>query len=243
MYVENKNFDTPRKRMAFIFKQLITAKDCLITEELAFLMNVGRSTIINDLKNLNEELQLYHLSIEGKASFGIKLVGKEFYIRYFILENMYSFFFLDEEDEYIISSIMDYFVKKISLEYMTQVAFQKNILLMLNRVKAGYHLDKLADKYYILEEHVMFPVINIIADQLETALGINLSKEERIFIAIPIVAMRTPTNIEAIEDFVITVDIKNLMKKICEQIKIDLNLTVSYENIKDEFFYYIRNSL
>ena len=49
------------------------ADEPLLTDELAYEMNVGRSTLISDLKKLREEIAPYHLSIVGKTSKGMFL--------------------------------------------------------------------------------------------------------------------------------------------------------------------------
>lgn len=111
LYQVNRNLDTPKKRMAFLFKRLASSNTPLFIEDLAFDMNIGRSTIIGDIKHLNEELKAYSLCIKGKANQGIKLIGAELNIRYFILEHIYSIFFLDKDNNRILNHIMEYVCK------------------------------------------------------------------------------------------------------------------------------------
>lgn len=43
-------FDTPRGRQNYIFAELMRADAPLLTDELAYEMNVGRTTLVSDLK-------------------------------------------------------------------------------------------------------------------------------------------------------------------------------------------------
>lgn len=239
LYKENKNLDTPKKRMVFIFKKLISTDAYISIEELAFDMNTGRTTLIGDIKNLNNKLKTYSLSIEGKTNSGIKLNGTEFNIRYFILENIYDIFFIENEDNMILNSIIDYVSEQYNLEDITKIAFKKNISILLHRVEKGYCINELSEKYYLLENNIKYPIIQLIATELENLFSIKLTKEECLFMAIPIVSMRTPTNIESIKALGISDEIKSLIQNICTKIKYDLNISFDYNKLNDEFFYHI----
>ena len=80
----NGYLDSPKKRMAYIFKTLLKSSSPYIIDELAYEMNVGRSTVNGDIKKLNEILSSYELYIEGKANSGIILSGSELNKRFFI---------------------------------------------------------------------------------------------------------------------------------------------------------------
>lgn len=71
---------------------MIRSATPILTDELAYEMNVGRSTLIGDLKKLREEVSEYGLAIEGKTSKGLVLHGEEINIRKYILEKIISRF-------------------------------------------------------------------------------------------------------------------------------------------------------
>ena len=79
-------FGTPRGRQNYVFGELMRADAPLLTDELAYEMNVGRTTLISDLKKLREEIEPFGLGIVGKTSKGMILHGKELDIRTYVLE-------------------------------------------------------------------------------------------------------------------------------------------------------------
>ena len=60
-------FNSPRNRMDYLFGRLMRAAEPLLTDDLAYEMSIGRSTLVSDLKKLRGELEPYRLSILGKT--------------------------------------------------------------------------------------------------------------------------------------------------------------------------------
>ena len=58
-------FDSPQKRAAYIMKTLISHNKPYSTEELAYEMNLGRTTLSLEIKKLNAVLKNYGLCIVG----------------------------------------------------------------------------------------------------------------------------------------------------------------------------------
>lgn len=87
--------DTPQKRLAFIIQHLMTEDDSNTIDELAFNMNIGRTTLINDLKKAAAVLNPYGLKIIGKQNKGMYLSGEELNLRLFIIENIYDYLYSD----------------------------------------------------------------------------------------------------------------------------------------------------
>ncbi len=235
----NGYLDSPKKRMAYIFKTLLKSNTPYIIDELAYEMNVGRSTVNGDIKKLNEILSPYGIFIEGKANAGISLSGAELNKRLFILENIYSFVYKENVIEQSIEKLIFDISKKYKFETMTTSAFKKAVVIMIDRVISGNFIGKLPDKYYDIEKSNIFMPAKDIVEQLESMFNISFSKEEKIFISIPIVGMRTPTNIEAVYPIDITDDINKTIDMIIEQIQYELNLYIDKSNLNDEFFYHI----
>lgn len=57
-------------RMEYIFEKLLQAQEPLLMDELAYEMNIARTTFVSDLKKLRAELQKYNISIVGKQNRG-----------------------------------------------------------------------------------------------------------------------------------------------------------------------------
>ena len=225
--------------MAYIFKTLLKSSSPYIIDELAYEMNVGRSTVNGDIKKLNEILSSYELYIEGKANSGIILSGSELNKRFFIMENIYNFIYSEDDIDFNVDRILKEISKKYGFESMTKVAFEKAIVIMLDRVLSGNYIDKLLDKYYDIEKNSMFKAVDETVSRLESVLDIKIPIEEKIFISIPIAGMRTPTNIEAVYHLGIDSHIENVIDRIIEQIGYELNIYIDKRNLNEEFYYHI----
>ena len=56
--VQSDDFlNSPRNRMDYLFGKLMRAEEPVLTDELAYEMNVGRTTLVSDLKKLRAELE------------------------------------------------------------------------------------------------------------------------------------------------------------------------------------------
>lgn len=124
--------------------QKLMNTDCpYLTDELAYDMNIGRSTVNGDLKRLRKILEEYEIEILGKTNTGISLNGDELEIRFFILENMYDGIYKD----YPLDSDLIDAIKQIALEYeLDSVAveyFIKFFTVMIDRFLNGNPLSKL----------------------------------------------------------------------------------------------------
>ena len=235
----NNYLDSPKKRMAYIFKKLLVSDISCIIDDLAYEMNVGRSTVNADIKKLNEILSSYGIFIEGKSNNGIKLFGSELNIRFFIMENLYDLVYSKDYINNYINEALDFIYKKYCFENMTRVAFEKSVIIMMNRIFDNKYIEKLPDKYYDIEKNNMFRTAEEISEMLSEAFNIKIPIEEKIFISIPLTCMRTPTDIKTINEIDITDDIEILINEIINQIKYELNIYLDKKNLNEEFVYHI----
>ena len=95
IFSQNDLFNSPQTRMAYLFWQLMDAKEPYLTDDLSEEMKVGRTTTISDLNKLRKIIDKYQLKIKGKANTGLRLVGDEVNIRLFILENIFEQLYLN----------------------------------------------------------------------------------------------------------------------------------------------------
>ena len=83
MYSHDDFMNSSNSRIVFIMQKLMNTDCPYLTDELAYDMNIGRSTVNGDLKKLRKLLEEYNIEIEGKTNTGISLVGEELNIRFF----------------------------------------------------------------------------------------------------------------------------------------------------------------
>jgi len=82
--------DTPERRIAIIIDRLINSEETYTLDELAFEMNIGRTTLVNEIKKTNVSLEGYNLIITGKQNTGMRLSGRELDLRFFLIDNSYE---------------------------------------------------------------------------------------------------------------------------------------------------------
>ncbi len=68
---------SPESRRKFILKRLLEAEDRCTMQELADELYVSRTTIYNDLEEVEDRLKSYGLSLTRRKSYGIKIEGSE----------------------------------------------------------------------------------------------------------------------------------------------------------------------
>ena len=231
--------NSPRNRMDYMFGKLMRAEMPLLIDDLAYEMSIGRTTLAGDLKKLRTELEDYSLQIPGKTSQGISLYGNEFDIRRYVLENnfdqIYGTFPLDREIDELID---DVYAEK-HLEDKAKANFRRFIILMLDRFLTGHYLGQISDKAYDLTARPEFMMVNDIVDQIGQILQIVFPVEEKLFALLPVIGMRTPSDVQGMRSIELDESIRPLLPKINEQIRIDLNLSIEMGDFTEEFLYHL----
>lgn len=240
IYSQRDFLNSPQRRMAFIVYKFINSEKSYLIDDLAYEMNVARTTIINDMKKIKEILSDYNLSIIGRPNNGIILEGNELDIRNFILENIYEITYEDFKiDEDIVQFVKDT-ISKYKLDKETFEAFIKSLTVSFDRLMNGHSIKTLSNKYGELLRSWEFEVVTSIVEEIERRLQINFILEERLFLTLPIVGMRTPINIEEISQRVhITDEILKLVSDIIERIRFKMGLNITKDDILEDFVYHI----
>ena len=232
-------FDTPRGRQNYVFGELMRADEPLLTDELAYEMNVGRTTLVSDLKKLREELDAWNLKIVGKTSKGMILHGNELDIRTYVLENcfdaLYSDYPLDDDIREMIREEMG----KKSFEKQVVVQFQRYLLLMMDRFLTGHFIGKLTDAYYNLTANGEFFRVNELLDRIGGYLHVDFPVEEKIFAFLPFAGMRTPADLGSVKEMELDETIHPLSEKIMEQIRTELDIAINPRDFANEFAYHL----
>ncbi|KHD85558.1 BglG family transcription antiterminator [Heyndrickxia ginsengihumi] len=218
---ENSLLDSPQSRIAFIIDQLINSEGMNTLDEMAFNMNIGRTTLINELKKATVSLKTYNLAIHGKPNSGMYLSGTEHDLRFFILDHVYNYLYrfypLDEDIKESIIRIAN----RYDLESNTQQLLMQFIIVMLDRLLHDHPIHDMNEKYTKLLDTKDYEIAKEIAAVIENQLPISIPQQEVLFITLPIAGRRTPTNNQTMVDIAITDDIKRLLNLIIEQIGFD----------------------
>ena len=232
-------FDTPRGRQNYVFGELMRADEPLLTDELAYEMNVGRTTLVSDLKKLREELDAWNIKIVGKTSKGMILHGNELDIRSYVLENCFDAIYSDYPlDEDIREMIRAELAKK-AFEKQVGFQFQRYLLLVIDRFLTGHFIGSLTDAYYNLTANGEFSRINELLDKIGAYLHVAFPIEEKIFAFLPIAGMRTPADLGSVKEMELDETIYPLSEKIMAQIREELDIAINPRDFAQEFAYHL----
>ncbi len=231
--------NSPRNRMDYLFGRLMRAEYPLLTDDLAYEMSIGRTTLMGDLKKLRTEIEPYHLTIVGKTSKGLTLYGNETDIRRYVLDtnfdSIYRTYPLDREVEGIIET---FFTEK-RLERRAQENFRRFTILMLDRFLTGHYIGQMSSQVYDLTARPEFAMVNDVVDQIGESLQVMLPAEEKLFVLMPIIGMRTPADIQGMRSIELDEAVRPLLPKIVEQIRLEMNLSVELGDFTEEFLYHL----
>ena len=129
IYQQDDLFNSEQIRMAYLFWQLMDAKEPYLTDDLSEEMKVARTTTIGDLNRLRKIIDKYQLKIKGKANTGLTLIGDELQIRMFLMENIYEQLYLNFPLGQVVREKLFEFQKKLSLDALGFSFFFRFLLL------------------------------------------------------------------------------------------------------------------
>lgn len=231
--------NSPHNRIDYIFGKLLRADMPLLTDDLAYEMSIGRTTIAGDLKKLRSDLEEYRLTIQGKTNQGLTLYGNETDIRRYVLDNcfdaIYSSYPMDPE----VDEIIDRFFEEQHFERTSRDNFRRFVILMLDRFLTGHYIGQMPQKAYNLTSRKEFSAVNDVIDEIGRSLTIDLPAEEKIFVFLPISGMRTPADSEGLRSIELDESIRPLLPKIVEQIREETNLNIDLGDFTEEFLYHL----
>lgn len=229
----------PQGRLDYIFGKLIRSEEPVLTDDIAYEMNVGRSTLIADLRRLRDNLEPYDLRIIGKVGRGLLLHGEESSIRQYILENNYPSLYQEYPlDKEIVEAINAAF-HSYALPKSTKEKFEEFITLMLDRFLTGHFIGKLDSAYYRLTGRDEFEIVDMLTDRIAEILQIDFPVEEKIFVFLPIAGMRTPTDVKNMKLIKLDENIKATLEAIVCRIQQEMDITLASNEFTSEFLYHM----
>lgn len=233
------DLNSPGHRMNYIFGKLMRADEPTLTDELAYELNVGRTTLISDLKKLRQELEGYEVEIIGKTSKGITMIGPELGIRRYIMENNYHKIYEDYPLDSEIIELLHDTLERYSFDKSLRESLIAFTTLMLDRFLTGHYIGKLTDQYYNLTARKEYGIIDTLMDSFEELLHVEIPVEERLYVFLPLAGMRTPNDVKSMELIILDENIRPLMNRILAEIKNRMNITIHSGDLTEEFLYHM----
>lgn len=230
-------FNSPRNRMDYLFGRLMRAAEPLLTDDLAYEMSVGRSTLVSDLKKLRGELEPYRLSILGKTSKGLVLEGRESDIRQYILERAYDSLYQEYPMDPEINAMVEEAFSDSPFE--KGGSFQKFLTVVLDRFLTGHPLEELSPAFYSLTSRKEFLALDGLMEAIGQFLHTEFPPEEKLFALLPIVGMRTPADVRDMRAIELDRDMEPLKDEIFRRIQMEMNIRLATPEFIDEFLYHL----
>ena len=231
--------NSSQKRQEYVFAKLMRAMEPVLTDDIAYEMNIGRSTLISDLKKLRQTMEKYELEIVGKTSKGLALGGSELNIRKFVMENLFDSIYQNyPQDELMLGKIREAMAEK-NFEESTQKMFENYMTLMFDRFLTGHVITRMPEKYYNLVSRNSFSFVDELIDDISKEFYIEIPVEEKIFVFLPIIGMRTPADSKNMYSIELDEKIRPLLQKIVEQIRQELNISIDTHEFTEKFMYHI----
>lgn len=238
--IKKNSEDSLQKRNLSLAVRLLNASEPLKIDELADALNMGRTTLIMDLKRLRLTFEAYDLELRGKPNTGIRLMGSEWKKRIYILQNnIYCTELGDQHGE--IMALIREFSNHFYIEEQTQEEWLRYIQVMIQRIKHKHALSwgNTPDFLTAVKDSVEFGRVSAFADRLENIYQNSFPVLERLFITLPILGRRSPVNMLDLASVPVSYSIKKLIANIQKQVSKELNISFSLEKVAKELGYHL----
>lgn len=217
--------EVPEERIAYLIRLFLISNDYLKIEQIAESIFVSHSTLNNDLKEVKNRLKYFHLELDSKPYYGVKIIGDEFHIR----SCMAKYFFhtdttdqqfmqkdIENEDQRKIRDILYNTLYESRLK-LTDIGFQNLVvhisiaILRNNQTRVDEESD--VSVFRKLEDKKEYLVAIELAEKLQEAFSINFPKIEIYYLTIHLLGKKT-FEYNSKKNFVITEDIEKLFERI-----------------------------
>ncbi|WP_141604189.1 BglG family transcription antiterminator [Terrilactibacillus laevilacticus] len=236
---ESQLIDTPHQRASYLLYRLFDASRPLKLDDLAFELNIGRSTLNNDLKKIRLALAPYEIFVEGKPNEGIHVEGNEWDIRLYMIQNNDNRYFECDKLDQNIQNIIRNACKEHLIEEETEYNLIRFIMIALNRMTSHPIPSQIPEKYQSIIQTKEFRETSHLLEKIVKVLKIKLTQPEKVFITIPIVSRRSPVKLLNVDKVKVPEEIFSLIDEIKQQILKVLNIELNLNPIINEFSYHL----
>jgi len=110
---------------------------------------------------------------------------------------------------------------------------------MLDRFLTGHFIGQLSTSFYRLTARPEFQLVSQMLAQISASLRVEFPVEEQLFVLLPIIGMRTPTDIKDVHTIVLDESTRPLMDKILRRIRAQMDITIRSGEFTEEFLYHL----
>ncbi|MCI9216525.1 BglG family transcription antiterminator [Lachnospiraceae bacterium 42-17] len=238
--------DSIEERIDFLLIYLLFRRDYIKIDELCDFLFVSRTTLTQSLKQVEQIVARYNISIDRRSNYGLKMTGEEYDFRrcigdYFARRN--SFGILDERKSRQLKSLEDTVLSilKDTGIHMTETSvetFIHHVYVSIKRIKSGFPIS--SDKFELVrkawEKSFCFTekeaeFIDWLLDILSQRWQIEFDEAEKSYISLHLACKRIiETEQLKDENFIISEDIEETGEKILDILLDEFNV-----NLKGNF--------
>lgn len=184
----------PQDRVHYLIRMFLTQNDYIKIDDICEKIFVSRSTLSNDLKEVREKLQFFHLDLETKPAYGLKITGSEFHKRscisqYFFHTNGNDDIFLSQtkttKQQEKIANILYNIMVSESFK-LTDIGFQNLVIhLMIAIMRLQEKPKQTTYEYDVhIKESREYEIANMIVTQLNNEFHVEFPEVEIYYIAL-----------------------------------------------------------
>ncbi|WP_252236943.1 BglG family transcription antiterminator [Clostridium sp. CH2] len=223
--------NNPEERIDYLINRLVELNEIVTIDDLAEEMNVGRTTLVKDLKKVDQKLDEYGLVLKRKTNSGIKIEGDEINLRLIILEHICKTY----NDSIILLESNNILTKKEIIKLQEQIVLNlkenkfsvtealinnliRYITVMLMRLKNDKNITSLQSQYKIIKESEEYEIGKTIKSTIEALKDKKIDDLEIIFIVMPLLGRNAPLYHEVLRNLTIGENITLLRKQIFDKV-------------------------
>lgn len=223
--------NNPEERIDYLINRLVGLNEIVTIDDLAEEMNVGRTTLVKDLKKVDQKLDEYGLVLKRKTNSGIKIEGDEINLRLIILEHICKTY----DDSIILLESNNILTKKEIIKLQEQIVLNlkenkfsvtealinnliRYITVMLMRLKNNKNITSLQSQYKIIKESEEYEIGKTIKSTIEALKDKKIDDLEIIFIVMPLLGRNAPLYHEVLRNLTIGENITLLRKQIFDKV-------------------------
>ncbi|AOR22536.1 BglG family transcription antiterminator [Clostridium taeniosporum] len=223
--------NNPEERVDYLINKLVGLDEIVTIDDLAEEMNVGRTTLVKDLKKVDHKLKEYALVLKRKTNSGIKIEGDEINLRLIILEHIcktYNDSIILLENNNILTEekviklqeqIVNYLKEnKLSVTEALINNLIRYIAVMLIRLENNKKINTLQSQYKIIKESEEYEIGKNIKNIIEVIENQHIDDLEIIFIVMPLLGRNAPLYHEVLRNLTIGENITLLRKEIFNKV-------------------------
>lgn len=239
LYIDDL-YNSPKRRYLYIIMRLLRTHDYVIIDDLAEELNISRTTLNVDIRNLNNLIKDYRIEIIGKTNRGKKVEGSEINIRYFIFDALYDHMY--KEFNFPNEFIDDVYrlIKEHSLQEYFLNDFFKILKISVMRAMNGYRIKKnLVEHRNDFENTTAFSFCSNVSRLIIEYFNIELNYEEQKYLSVFIIGIKNSIDLDHSKEISIQPETLDIIKGILVKFNQYTNINIENSSTFNDFIYHI----